>query len=343
MLGTVRCAGRLDVLKIFAFLAATLALAALIAPLLFNSGKALALAAEASDSALVRWLGDAARALDFRGFFDRALLISGLLLVFPLIQWLRPGRADGHLDEVQQQSVSAAVHPRASVAKYRLRRDPRGPLNLLAGFLLGASVLLLFGLLLTQTGSFSWRQDLHWGGVLRAVVPATLFFAIVGEVLFRGVLLGVFLRAFGPVLAVGVLSLLFAFVHFLQPAAGVVVADPAARWAGFVMLGGILGQLADSELLLHKGAILVAVGVVLGYARLRSGALWLPVGLHAGWVFAILLFERVAQAAEGADPGVWTGGSLREGLVPLVLISATAGLVYLLTIDYSDATPQRDE
>jgi len=342
MLAPVRSAGRSEVLKIFAYLAATLVLAALMAPLLFNCGKALALAAESSESATLRWLGDGARASDFGGFFHRSLLAAGLLLVFPLTQWLRAGHRDGHLDEVEQRMARVPERaPRGSLPKHALRRDPRGVLNLVAGFLLGASVLLLFGLLLANTGTFAWRDEIHWGEVLRAVVPATLFFAIAGEVLFRGVLLGLFLRALRPVVAVAVLSLLFAFVHFLQPPAGMPMPDAEARWAGFLLLGGILGQLAQADVLLTKFATLVAVGVVLSYARLRSGGLWLPIGLHAGWVFAILLFERVAQMA-GGNPGAWTGGSLREGLVPLALISATAVLVHLLTVDYPDRGPKSD-
>jgi membrane protease YdiL (CAAX protease family) len=344
MLATVKRAAQSNVLKVFVYLTATLVLAALLAPLLFNFGKALALVAESGEAGrLVRWLGEGARTTDFAGFFDRALLLSGLLLVFPLIQWLRASQREDHPDEVQQRAPRASEYaPRPRLADQALRRDPRGPLNLAAGFLLGASVLLLLGLILTKSGAFAWRQEIAWGEVLRAVLPATFFFAVVGELLFRGLLLGMFLRALKPAVAVGLLSLLFAFVHFLQPQAGMVVPAAEERWAGFVMLGRILGQLAGPELLLTKFATLVAVGVALSYARIRSGALWLPIGLHAGWVFGILLFQRVAEQSAAAQT-LWTGGSLREGLMPLLLILATALLVHLLTIDYSKPGTEADE
>jgi hypothetical protein len=54
------------------------------------------------------------------------------------------------------------------------------------------------------------------------------------------------------------------------------------------------------------------------------------------------LFQRVAEQSAAAQT-LWTGGSLREGLMPLLLILATALLVHLLTIDYSKPGTEADE
>ena len=52
---------------------------------------------------------------------------------------------------------------------------------------------------------------------------------------------------------------------------------------------------------------LAAFGLLLAWARLRSGSLWLPIGVHAGWVamFRVgrLFFEIGAQPAWLVGPG----------------------------------------
>ena len=72
-------------------------------------------------------------------------------------------------------------------------------------------------------------------------------------------------------------------------------------------------------------ATLFAVGCVLGYARWRTRALWLPVGLHAGWVFALKSFSAVTRHV--ATNNVWFGEDLRHGLVPVAVVTLTGGFV----------------
>jgi membrane protease YdiL (CAAX protease family) len=331
-------AAKSDVLKIFVYLGATLVLAAVLAPLMFNFGKGLAEVTENKETnRAIGWIAEGARHAEFPQFFDRALLVSGLLLIFPLIQWLRATRRDDDPEEAERarrDGPPAAVKPLADQA---LRRDPRAALHLVAGFLLGASVLLLFGFALTETGAFGWRPGLGWPALLRAVVPAAFGFAVVCELLFRAALLGALLRALRPWPAVLLVALIFALAHFLQPQPGMNVPVAEARAAGFQILGELFGRLARPEVLAKEFAPLLAVGVVLGYARLRTGALWLPIGLHGGWVFAILLFQRVAEPALAGGGGLWTGSSLRVGVVPLLLVLATGVLVHLLTVDSARA------
>ena len=70
---------------------------------------------------------------------------------------------------------------------------------------------------------------------------------------------------------------------------------------------------------------LFAVGCVLGYARWRTRALWLPVGLHAGWVFALKSFS--AASRHTAKNNVWFGEDLRHGLVPVAVVVLTGLLI----------------
>src|SRR5690606_33588989 len=140
-----------------------------------------------------------------------------------------------------------------------LRRNPQGWLQFATGFILAAGLLLLSGWLMLQAGCFMWKdaaastrgavnkfpQAIEWGKAASKVLPGALTVALIEEVLFRGVLLGIFLRAMRPAPAIALLSFLFAFVHFLQPPAMVRVPDPESSSAGFVLLGQIFSRFAD--------------------------------------------------------------------------------------------------
>ena len=57
------------------------------------------------------------------------------------------------------------------------------------------------------------------------------------------------------------------------------------------------------------------IGVILAHARLRTRSLWLPIGLHAGWILANSVFNKIAHREIVALP--WLGKSLLIGIVPL--------------------------
>ncbi len=72
---------------------------------------------------------------------------------------------------------------------------------------------------------------------------------------------------------------------------------------------------------------LFLLGWILADARLRTQSLWLPIGLHAGWIFSNALFNRIAHREIEALP--WLGKNLLIGLAPLCVALLTWGLVRL--------------
>lgn len=78
----------------------------------------------------------------------------------------------------------------------------------------------------------------------KAVVPA-IGAAFVEEWLFRGLLLGLWLRVVRPVAACLGSALMFSLLHFLDPPPGTVFANAADPLAGFQLLGAMLGHLGD--------------------------------------------------------------------------------------------------
>ena len=72
------------------------------------------------------------------------------------------------------------------------------------------------------------------------------------------------------------------------------------------------------------------MGIVLAVMRLRTASLWLPIGLHAGWVFGYQLYNKHTDDSPLAAQWVpWVGEDLKIGLIPLVVITITGALASL--------------
>jgi membrane protease YdiL (CAAX protease family) len=111
-------------------------------------------------------------------------------------------------------------------------------------------------------------------GLLGAVIVG-----IGEETLFRGVLLRRLSADAGRVSGVLLSTALYAVVHALRPGG----ARDAYVWAGVDRTLALFAPLANPGVL-PSIAGLFGFGLLLVFARLRSGGLWLPIGIHAAWV-----------------------------------------------------------
>lgn len=94
-----------------------------------------------------------------------------------------------------------------------------------------------------------------------AGLSALLLFGAAGEeMMYHGYAFQVLLRYLGAFAAILPVAILFALMHLGNPSSNVLALVNTAIW-----------------------------GVVLGYARYRSGMLWLPIGIHFGWNVALPL------------------------------------------------------
>ena len=129
------------------------------------------------------------------------------------------------------------------------------------------------------------------------------------------------------------LSIFFAVVHFLKPYHGSAeIVDPGAWNSGFILLGQIGERFIHPEDFIGIFLTLFLVGVVLAIARYKTGYLWMPIGLHAGWVFALKVYQKLTDNTGEANPVLY-GSDIREGLVPLifVLLTGLSMVMYLRT------------
>lgn len=330
-----------DVLKVWLYAAASVVLGAWFSPLLYNAGKALAeVSSTKQTNGFLEWLAGICRAAEFPAFYKTSMLIAAGILFLPLIGWLRGGRATGKGGSWEVRLPEGA---RSVLTGQRLQRNPHGPRQAVTGFLLVTVLFLLIAGVLVLAGVLDLRNPgaLFLKTLLRGALAA-LALAVLQEILFRGIALGIFLRAMRPATALGLSAVLFALVHFLGSPLGMNVTDPDAAGVGFELLGKIAAQFSEPRGVFGIFSPLLALGFVLAYARWRTASLFLPIGLHTGWIFVNGLVGSLTLAASSSDSIRWviSGTSLNQGLVPLAGIVIAGVLANYLTTD-PDAADDR--
>ncbi len=315
-----------DALKTWFYAAASVMGGAWMAPAFYNAGKALSESAAGKHlNGPLNWLAGVCGRAGFPDFFKLSLLATALLLFIPFAHWLRGNRlAEGR----NVWSMRLPAGARSCSGGQPLLENPRGPWQAAAGFLL---VVALFATIATVL-FFSIVLDVKRPGedfarLVVQQVALSLLLAALHEILFRGVVLGIFVRTMRPSIAIAMSALFYTLVLFCIPPQGLNVADPEASSVGFELLGKIAAQAATPGIMLGAIAPCLALGCVLAYARWRTASLWLPIGLHAGLLFVNAILPRLVTSP--ADPGLkWSfaSPSLDHGLVPLAAILAAGFL-----------------
>jgi membrane protease YdiL (CAAX protease family) len=292
---------------IILWLAAALFLAALFTPHLYDAGKTLAENAKTAD--YPGWLESIAGSADrakLDRYFSRCLLVSALALLPFLIRRVR------------------SIPKNEDHARYSLRKLPwkNRFIHLACGVLIGATSLGGLALILHFSGASESSDKAFSLSKLfsKALVPA-LGAGMIEELIFRGLLLGLWLRACSMWSAWIGSSLMFSFVHFLKPPAGVTIADPLAWHAGFEILGSTLGHFTNPLFFVTEFATLTLLGLILAYTRTRTHSLWFPIGLHAGLVFALKTFSLTQRLNHESPLNPWfIGTDLKSGILPLAAL-----------------------
>lgn len=292
-------------------------LAAAISPWLYLGGKNLGMAAATRElPQVLEWLGAACARSDFSRFFSRALVIAAVLLLPFLLYRVRAARA------LVRGKCDPCVHLTWRCALVQVG----------VGWLIAAGLLWAAGMALAAQGAYAPKPDpVGWGHVFGKVIGPAVAVPLVEEWLFRGLLLGLWLRFARPLAACVGTSLFFAFIHFLKLPDGAVIADPGSALAGFELLGKILFHFTEPLFFVADFAALFAVGMILCQARLKTGALWFSMGLHAGWIMAFKGFN-LRYASVSAHPlHPWgVGDTLRSGLFPMLTLGLTAVVCHFI-------------
>ena len=275
-----------DTARLAAYFAATILIGALLAPLLFWAGQSLA--AHGVFSFLAK--------SDFETFFHRAVLIAAAVLLWPLLR----------LSNVRSRTDLG------------LTPNPRWCPDLFAGVLLSLIPLVCCGVSLIALNVYSFRHTFAWvrfGKMLAASITVPL----IEETFFRGIILGVLLRTGRQYMSIFVTSAIFSVIHFLKAPGEI---STSTTWtSGFNSIAHSFWQFGDPTMLISAFATLFLIGWILGDARVVTCSLWLPIGLHAGWILGSGSFNRVARQETLALP--WLGKNLLVGIVPLGVTALT--------------------
>ncbi len=149
----------------------------------------------------------------------------------------------------------------------------------------------------------SGRLD-EW--MLRAVVTGVVV-AIWEEILFRGALLGAFLRHARVWQAALLSALIYAVLHFTRSRLEIV--EPM-WWSGLLLQGDALSHVIAWRNL-DSFLALFSAGVVLAFLRVWTGSLWAPIGMHAGWVM-VIYFSRKVTDDDSQATWAWLTGSFDQ-------------------------------
>ena len=164
--------------------------------------------------------------------------------------------------------------------------------------------------------------------------------AFAEEAFFRGALFGLAARTAPPAVAMLFVSALFAVLHFLKPPEHALGTSAVQWWSGLAFLPKTFWQWGNPGLVLGGFTTLFVVALVLGYARLRTGALFLPMGLHAGWIFGLKSYGKISRHATKAT--LWVGGDLLHGLAPVLIVVLTGGIVWMWLEQEERLDPETD-
>ena len=275
-----------DAVRLLLYLLATVLLGALLAPPLFWTAQWLIGHG---------WLTFLSR-FDFETFFHRALLIAALILLWPIAR-------------------SLSVRSRADL---ELKKNPRWRRDLAAGFVASAVPLLCCAAILLATPIYSIKNMIDWFSVGKVVVAAAVV-PLIEETFFRGLILGILLKSGRRLLAILITSALYSIVHFLKAPDHT---STVVTWtSGFSSIGHAFVQFADPMLVAAGFSTLLLIGWILADARVQTRSLWLPIGLHSGWILTAGAFNKIVRHDAIILP--WLGRNLLVGIIPLVVAAVT--------------------
>ena len=127
---------------------------------------------------------------------------------------------------------------------------------------------------------------------------SALVVAFIEETFLRGAMHSAIERESGARAAVLLTAVIYAASHFLGSYH--IPAEQVSAGSGLELLAGFARAFAHPLAVADAFLALFAVGIVLGGVRARTGNIAACIGLHAGWVWVMLVTHEVAEPARGA-------------------------------------------
>ena len=170
--------------------------------------------------------------------------------------------------------------------------------EMLIGLGLGVATMLAVVAIMTALGLLEWSQATAvTASALAKIIFARLLSGLavgfIEETMLRGVMFTAIERESGSRTAILLTSIVYSAVHFF--ASYHIAADHVTSSSGMTLLAGTLQMFSRPLAIADAFLCLFAVGVVLAMIRARTGNIAACVGLHAGWVWVILIAHDLTK------------------------------------------------
>ena len=196
---------------------------------------------------------------------------------------------------------------------------------------LGITSMLAIVGIMAALGLLEWRTDAPSSAAALAKLLLTralsgFAVAFIEETFLRGAMYSAVARESGTRAAVLLTALLYAATHFFAKVH--IAPAQVTAWSGVELLAGTLHDFADPLQIADAFLALAAVGVVLGLVRAATGTIAACIGLHAGWVWVMLVAHELARPRAGAELGFLL--SRFDGFVGWLVLAWTLLLAFPL-------------
>lgn len=173
----------------------------------------------------------------------------------------------------------------------------------LIGLALGVATMLAVVGIMAALGLLEWRADAQVGAAaLTKLVLARLLsglaVGLIEETFVRGAMFTAIQRESGTRVAIVLTSILYSASHFFGKVR--IAPEEVTAWSGVDLITGTLHAFASPLAIADAFLCLAAVGVVLAIVRAITGNIAASFGLHAGWVWIMLVAHELWQPAPGA-------------------------------------------
>ena len=199
--------------------------------------------------------------------------------------------------------------------------------ELSVGLALGVITMAAVAASMAALGLLDFRRAAGYGaGALAALVAkrlaSGLAVALIEETALRGAMFTGIQRESGATVAIVLTSIVYAWTHFLGsyhiPAAQV------SAWSGVALLHGTLQSFDHPLGIADAFLCLTAVGAVLALVRAITGNIAAGMGLHAGWVWVMLVAHELSQPNRASPLGFLL--SRHDGFTGWLVLGWTAVL-----------------
>jgi hypothetical protein len=166
------------------------------------------------------------------------------------------------------------------------------------GLGLGVATMLAVVAIMTALGLLDWTaaRGLNATALAKVVslrLVSGLAVAFIEETFLRGAMLTAIERESGVTAAVLLTAVVYSASHFF--ASFHIPPEQVSAWSGLDLVAGTLHSFAHPLELADAFLCLLAVGIVLGIIRAATGNIAACIGLHAGWVWVMLVVHELEQ------------------------------------------------